>query len=234
MTEIPDERMEFINLNHLLSMSCGLDWHELGEYSEFGAWINSPDQIEYILNKPMVHQPGEQFIYSDGAAHLVSVIVSEATGMSTLDFAAETLFDPLGIGQSTLLEDNRGYNIGGAGLSVTPHDMIKFGNLFLNRGVINGRQIINPDWIDLSTSQKITTQISSPYGSDYGYYWWLDQAIDFYFATGYGGQFIVVVPEYEAVIVATCQWSGIGRDNANNQWIDVYELIIFQVIPAFL
>jgi CubicO group peptidase (beta-lactamase class C family) len=232
--DIPDGRMNAISLHHLLSMSCGLEWHELDGYSEYNTWTSSPNQMEYVVNKQVLFQPGEHFTYSTGAAHLISAIMSEVTGVSIKQFAEENLFNQLGIGDRIWHVDKQGYHYAGSGLSLTPNDMINFGNLFLNRGMYNGHQIINSDWIDLSTCQKIATQTPSPYGSDYGYYWWLDDMIDFYFASGYGGQFIVVVPNIEAVIVATCHWSGIGRENADNQWMDVYELIINRVIPAFL
>jgi CubicO group peptidase (beta-lactamase class C family) len=230
---IPNERIDAINLHHLLSMSIGLEWLEL-EGSELSNWISSPNQVEYVVNKPVIFQPGEHFTYSTGAAHLISAIMSEATDVNIKQFAEEYLFNPLEIGDRNWLVDKQGYHTTGYGLSLTPYDMIKFGNLFLNKGTHNGQRIIDSDWIELSTSQKIQTQYPSPYGSDYGYFWWLDQSIDFYFASGYGGQFIVVIPDIEAVIVATCHWSGIGGDNAENQWIEVYELIINRVIPAFL
>jgi CubicO group peptidase (beta-lactamase class C family) len=180
-----------ITLRQLLTMSCGLEWFEIGTYSEYSNWITAPDQIEYILNKPMVTTPGTVFNYSDGAAHLVSVILTEATGMNALEFAGLYLFAPLDIS-------------------------------------------IAAEWVSASTQSHISTNNAVPYGPNYGYYWWTGRAYarDYYFANGYGGQFIVVVPGWNLVAVATGNWRGIGRDQAGAQWYNIISVIMNDVLGA--
>ena len=234
-----DPRIWDITIHQLLSMTCGLEWFEIGPRSEFSEWANSLNQLEYILHKPFISEPGEKFNYSDGAAHLLSIILSRATNKNTVDFAQQYLFDPIGIGEREWLTDKIEYNYGGVGLKVTPQDMIKLGLLYLNDGMFENVQVISEEWISESTTFKIYTELddSGPF-SQYGYYWWLgpgpNNAGNICIANGYGGQFIVIVPDHNLVVAATSNWSGIGRDNAQNQWNRVINLILNEVIPAAL
>ena len=209
-------------IENLLTMTGGHEWRELGGSSEFPIWINSPDQIDYVLDKPVVSPPGTRFDYSDGGAHLVSVVLSVATGMSAHDFAERYLFEPLGIGDTWWPVDNRGYNIGGAGLQISPRGMLAFGTLYLNGGNLGNRQ----------TGTHVPTGNTLPYGPRYGYFWWRGNAagMDFYFATGYGGQFIFVVPESRLVVVATCEWR-YAIPQANSHWSGIIDLIVNQILP---
>jgi CubicO group peptidase (beta-lactamase class C family) len=210
-----------------------LEWYEIGNYSEFNEWVSSPDQINYILAKPFVTVPGTYFNYSDGAAHLSSVILEEAARMSIVDFANQYLFGQLGLGQKSWLADNRGYNFGGAGLHITPRDMIKFGRLYLNKGIYNGQQIIPENWIDESTAIHIPTNNAVPYGPNYGYYWWMINECGHYifYAMGYGGQFIFCVPDLNLVTAATCNWQNTGGQ-ADEYWYTIISLFMNNIIPA--
>ncbi len=123
-----------ITIRHLLRMSGGFLCNELAVPSEYNNWVNSANQVQYMLDRPLVAQPGQVFAYNSGALHLLSVIVSQATGRQTKDFAREYLFDPLEIGERNWEVDHQGYNNGAAGLEITPHDMVKIGELVLNRG----------------------------------------------------------------------------------------------------
>jgi CubicO group peptidase (beta-lactamase class C family) len=229
-----DEAKGQITIRQLLTMTCGLEWFEIGAYSEYNDWITAPDQIEYILNKPMVTTPGMVFNYSDGAAHLVSVILTEATGMNALEFAEQYLFAPLDISGRPWRTDNRGYNLGGVALEITPRDMLKFGTLYLQNGVYEGVQVIPAAWVSASTESHISTNNAVPFGPNYGYYWWIGRAYshDYYFANGYGGQFLVVVPDWNLVVVATGNWRGIGRDQAGEQWYNIISVIMNNVLGA--
>jgi CubicO group peptidase (beta-lactamase class C family) len=222
-----------ITIHQLLTMTSGLEWHELGGESEFSRWMSSPDQLEYILAKPFVNPPGTRFDYSDGGAHLLSVVLTEATGQSALDFAQQYLFTPLGIGTRQWLADNRGYNVGGAGLAITSRDMLRIGMLYLDLGADAGEQVVPADWVSTSTSSFVTTGMAVPYGPYYGYLWWSGSAHgrDFYFATGYGGQFILNVPELNLVVVATCEWR-YPIQQSNSHWYDIISVMVNQVLPA--
>jgi CubicO group peptidase (beta-lactamase class C family) len=224
-----------ITIKQLLTMSCGLHWSEIPGPSEFLQWYYSPDKLLYILNKPFISIPGESFNYSDGAAHLTSVVLSQATNMTANEFAKEYLFTPLGIGNRYWTTDNRGFNYGGVRLYLYPDDMIKLGKLVLNKGKWNNEQIVSEDWIDESTEFQISTNEIIPYGSSYGYYWWRARAnnYDFFYANGHGGQFILIAPAVEVVIVATTNWSGLSDPQAGSLWYNLINIIVNEVLVSF-
>ncbi len=224
-----------IKILHLLTMSSGFEWEELISVSGYNNWVTSANQVQYLVDKPLTSQPGEVFTYNSAALHLLSVIASRASGMQTLDFARKYLFDSLGIGERNWETDQQGYNNGGAGLKITPYDMIKIGQLILNRGEYNGKRIVSSQWIDQTITSKISTNNVMPFTNGYGYCWWTGQSSkgNYVFANGYGGQFIVVVPNLNLVVVATNRWNGVGSNVANDQWYRTMDLIISRVLPAF-
>jgi CubicO group peptidase (beta-lactamase class C family) len=225
-----------LTIRHLLTMSSGLDWQESGgAVTEYNAWTGSPDQIKYVLDKAFVAQPGQLFNYNSGTSHLLSVIVMHSSGMSTADFAYKYLFEPIGIGRHGWLVDKQGFNYGSAGIRLRADDMVKIGNLVANRGVYEGQQIVSSEWIARSTQFQITTNNAIPYGSGYGYCWWIGQVEgrDFAMAMGWGGQFIVVVPSLSLVVTATNEWRGIHTSTASVQWDRTLSLIMTQILPAF-
>jgi CubicO group peptidase (beta-lactamase class C family) len=216
-------------------MATGFEWFEIAEPSEFGDFIYASNQLLYVLNKQFIHPPGTVFDYSDGAAHLISVIISEATGMSASEFANVHLFEPMGIDERFWYEDNQGYTYGGAGLCIGPHDMIKFGNMILNNGEYNGNRIVSSEWLNAATSIHISTNNLLPYLTDYGYYWWKGSILghEFSMAMGYGGQFIVIVPNLNVVASATCEFRGLSEISGQN-WNSIIDVISNNVIPAFI
>lgn len=224
-----------IKILHLLTMSSGFSWEELINISEYNKWISSPNQVEYLLKKPLVNQPGKTFVYNSAALHLLSVIISNSTSMTTQNFANKYLFEPIGTEQKYWQTDFQGYYNGGAGLSITPHDMIKIGQLILNRGEYNGKRIVSSEWIDQMISLQISTNNSQPYGPNYGYCWWIGQNEkgNYTFANGWGGQFIVVVPSLKLIVSATNEWSGVSTSNANAQWSRTINLIMESIVTAF-
>lgn len=232
---IPDlpDAIGSLTIDNLLTMRAGWAWSDFTGASEFGAWIRAPDQLEYVVRSPLVDPPGTVFAYSDGTAHLLAAILQVATGTSALAFAEEHLFGPLGIGARDWLTDNRGYNLGGVGLMVTPRDMAALGLLFLNGGALDGRQLVPAEWVVTSTTAHTSTNDAVPYGSHYGYFWWIGQAdgTDFYFATGWGGQFIFVAPTLDLVVVASCDWH-VPASQAEQHWWEIVEVIVHEVMPA--
>jgi CubicO group peptidase (beta-lactamase class C family) len=216
-------------------MCSGISGDELTYPSEFNTWAGAPDQLTYTLGLPMAGQPGVTFYYSTGASHLASAILTQATGMSTFQFAKQFLFQPLGIEDHDWITDKRGIYYGGAGLSLTPQDMIKFGELYLNKGLCKGIQVVSEEWINKATSFKISTNNIQPFAPTYGYFWWSGNINhhSYYFANGYGGQFIVIVPDLKLIVVATNKWSGIQSSTANEQWYKTIEMIINKIIPLY-
>lgn len=223
-----------IKIRDLLTMSSGFEWNELTA-SGYNEWVLSDNQVQYVLNKPLVAQPGQIFTYNSAGTHLLSYIITKATGISTYEFSLQYLFNPIGVEEVDWYIDKQGYCNGGAGLIFTPHDMVKIGQLILNQGIYKGETIISADYVNNSVLSKISTGNTMNFATSYSYCWWLGQKddIDYIFANGYGGQFIVIVPSLELIVVATNTWSGVTATIANEQWYRTLDIIIDSIIPAF-
>ncbi len=223
-----------ITIRDLLSMTTGLRWHELDGGDEYNRWVTSGDMIQYVIDLPWIQPPGEAFHYNTGATHLLSVILTEATGTPTLDFAREHLFGPLGIERAEWWTDERGYYTGGMGLNLRPRDMLKIGEIYLREGVWDATRIVPRAWVEESTAPHIPTNGAIPFCPEYGYLWWLGRAQgrDFYLADGYAGQFILVAPDLDLVVVATSGWHGLTWDEAGAQWSGVIGVLVDGVLPS--
>lgn len=198
--DIDDAQKREITLRDLLMMRSGFDWHE---GLTIGLWFVERDQIEFILNRDLLVEPGERWNYSTGNSHLLSAALTQATGKSAAEYAAEHLFGPLGIVDYEWTTDAAGINIGGAELRLTTRDMAKFGFLYLNQGRWEDQQIVPEEWVQLTTAPE-STQF-------YGYHWWVNpiEGSRSFAAEGYAGQNIVVLPELDIVIAVTSQSAGL-------------------------
>lgn len=223
-----------ITLGDLLTMTSGLEWHELDGGGEYNRWVTSGDMIQYVIDLPWRDEPGQVFHYNTGATHLLAVIVAEATHTPVLDFARRHLFGPLGIDDVEWWTDERGYYTGGMGLYMRPRDMVKLGELYLHEGIWQSSRIVSGEWVRASTRAQVSTGNAIPFGSEYGYLWWVGhgQGRDFYFANGYAGQFIMVAPALDLVVVATSGWRGLSWNQAGAQWGNVIEVIVDGVLPS--
>ena len=223
-----------VTIHQLLTMTCGHEWREIDQPSEFVNFANADDQLIYVFRKPIVHTPGTVFDYSDGAAHLISAIITSVTDQSAEQFANENLFGPMDLGDRKWSADNRGISYGGVRLHIGIHDMIKFGYLYLNEGTFNGKRIVSSEWISAATTPYISTNNVVPYLTQYGYYWWIGNEYNhnFFCAMGYGGQFILVCKELNLVIAARCNWRYLSEEQAGQNWWAVFNIIINQILPA--
>ncbi len=198
-----DPQKESITIEHLLTMTTGLDWPEYFPYDDprnpYFDWIASEDYVEYVLNRTMVATPGQEFNYNTGATHLLTAILERVSNMSTIDFANQYLFDPLRIYDYYLLQDPQGVACGGDGLFLKPRDMAKIGYLFFKNGTWEGTQIISESWVNTSTSSRVNLGINH----SYGYQWWIYPNDSCYKALGYGGQVISVYYELNLIVVFT-------------------------------
>lgn len=202
VTEKSDPRIKDITIEHLLTMTSGLSWVD---------WVDgpkaeeSPDTIKYIMERPFTHDPGQIFNYNTWSSYLLSAIITKSTGMKAADFADMYLFAPLGITDWEWWGDDKN-TAGGFGLNLRPQDMAKMGQLYLSHGVWNGQQLVPAEWIKVSTTKH--NNGGDPHGENYGYHCWVTtvDGHSAYFAGGYGGQFIYVVPDLELVIVITSGW----------------------------
>jgi len=194
--ENDDALKRSITLEHLLTMSSGLEW-------DWDEMVSSRDWVQYVLDQPMYIEPGTEFYYSSGNAHVLSAIIQEASGLNTHDFAQLYLFDPLGISDVRWNTDLDGIPKGGWGMAMKPRDMAKLGYLYLNQGVWDGRQVIPAEWIEASTERHIQVpEPLEPWDLYMGYLWWLHEDGP-YAAHGTKGQFIYVIPELDLVVVFT-------------------------------
>jgi CubicO group peptidase (beta-lactamase class C family) len=217
-----DSRKEAITLENVLTMTSGLEWDEddYDNYNDYFGLVNSENWAQYVLNKSMVADPGATFYYNTGGSHLLSAIINRTTGMSTLDFAIENLFGPLGITTYSWIQDPQGNQFGGSALSLRPRDMAKFGYLFLNQGEWDGTQIISSEWVTTSTADHVAPSATV----SYGYQWWVSPSYGYYSARGYQGQFIFVVPDEDLVVVFT--------SDMNDIYISTDVILSSYVIPA--
>lgn len=196
-----DPRKERISVEHLLTMTSGLDCEFKDREKTLREMQESPDWVRFMLSLPMVDEPGRKFEYCSGGMHLLSAIISRTTGMSAHDFARRSLFEPLGIRDEVWPSDPQGVSHGWGDLHLYPRDMAKLGYLWLNDGTWDGRRILPPGWAAESTRVHAKTGTES----DYGYGWLLktqgDQTL--YEAVGRGGQRISVVPGKNIIVVLT-------------------------------
>lgn len=203
-----DSRKQSITLEHLLTMTSGLEWDEwsvpYGEYgNDVAEMYRTNDAIQYVLDCPMAYDPGEHWTYNSGGTHLLGAMVATTSGQTLYEFAFEHLFTPLGISDFDVhwATDQNGYNAAGGGLSMRPQDMAKFGYLFLNNGTWDGEQIMSAEWVDRSAQTSFTLNRYS----GYGYQWWTNPTdlAYVYSAQGFAGQFIFVIPSLDMVVVFT-------------------------------
>jgi len=216
--DTPDK--EAITLRHLLTMSSGIEWTEplRSGLSDTWSFIESDSPPQYFFDRTLIHAPGKIFNYNTGGSHLLSMILQNASGEMTAEFARQNLFDPLGISEYVWDKDMHGYTTGGTGLALRPDDMLRIGQLYLQNGKWGGNQVIPEAWVRESTTAKITV---SP-GIDYGYQWWVHQD-GIYNALGWGGQQIIVIPQQDLVVVIN---AGL-RDAAWNSYNDLlYNFIL--------
>src|SRR3984957_164890 len=203
-----DDRKKRITLRHLLTMTAGLEWHEYLPYDDpknsADIMEASHDWAQYVLDQPMSDEPGKAFVYNSGATILLAQIFKKVTGKNIDEYAAEHLFKPLGVRyywkhSPTGLPDTEG------GLYLSAHDLAKIGQLFLKGGTWEAKDVVSSAWI----RDSVAPRVSVPGGEwKYGYQWWLQPIGSSpeditWFARGFGGQQLIVLPEYDIVAVFT-------------------------------
>lgn len=214
-----------ITLGNLLSMQAGL---ESTSGRNYGTWVSSPDWVRYAITRPMVEEPGGSMQYSTGTSHLLSSILTEATGVSTLAYAREKLAQPLGIELRSWTSGPQGIYFGGNEMRMTPRQLLRFGELFLNGGVYDGRRIISEEWIRRSWIPRTQSRFNS---HRYGYGWWIKEARGHpvYFAWGYGGQYLFLVPDLELIVVTT---SAADASRSGDHLRALHSILDDDLIPA--
>lgn len=223
-----------ITLRQLLNMTSGLGGDELANVDLYNQWALAPDQLTYVWDLPLVSAPGSRFNYYSPNFYVASRILTQACGQGTADFARDILFTPLGIGPRAWEADDKGYTNGGAGLQLTPMDMVAIGTLVMDSGRAGGGQVVSSAWVRSATTSTVATT-AEPNVTGYGYGWWIGQAggARYIMAMGWGGQFIVVVPSKRLIVTATARWQGVARSTASAQWLAINSVILQRIVPAY-
>ncbi|SDR46742.1 CubicO group peptidase, beta-lactamase class C family [Rhizobiales bacterium GAS191] len=196
-----------ITLRHLLTMSQGLVWNEDLPYSNpANSEIRmdySSDPVRYALSQPVQAPPGTVYTYSGGSATIIAALLRKATGHTLDELARADLFEPLGIADFEWIHFPSGDPVAASGLRMRPRDLAKIGQLVLDHGTWNGKQVVPADWIAAATSP----QINGPQLYFYGYQFWLGRSlvqgreIDWAAGVGYGGQRLFIVPALDLVVL---------------------------------
>ena len=202
-----------VTLRDLLTMAGGFAWDESAPTS-YNDWATSLDPVTYLLDRPFESTPGSDFTYNSAGVHLLGAVLEQATGMTLPAFADLTLFRPLGIGTREWEPLSGGRVNGGSGIDLLPRDLARIGQLLLQEGWSGTNSVVPPDYVaDVVSGHWSRLGSFGPVRRvGYGYLWWLDVERQAYFAWGYGGQFIYVVPDLEMVVVATTLWQGVSED----------------------
>ncbi|MBR9989934.1 MAG: serine hydrolase [Gemmatimonadetes bacterium] len=220
-----DPRMDQVTIGRLLSMQAGL---ESTSGRNYGQWVTSGNWVRFALTRPFVEAPGGRMQYSTGSTHLLSAILTRATGMSTLEYARSRLASPLGFDLAAWARDPQGIYFGGNDMYMRPRDLLAFGELYRNGGRHEGSQIVPEDYI----AQSWVRRTSSRYNrNEYGLGWWMRSArgYDIYFAWGYGGQYAFIIPDLELTVVTTSDAVS-PREGPHNRML--HQIIDDLLIPA--
>ncbi len=208
----PSDNLKAMTVRDLLTMTCGHDTEPNSHRKD------SIDWVEGFLSWPVVHKPGEYYLYNSIGTYMLSAIVQQVTGEKLIDYLDTRLFQPLHIDRPEWEESPQGINCGGWGLSLKTEDMAKMGQLFLQKGMWNGKQIVPAEWLKEMSSYQVPSAPSGTRFEDlekaglnkdnnewvqgYGYQMWICRHNAFR-ADGYAGQYIMVFPDRDAVLVLT-------------------------------
>lgn len=227
-----DARKPQITLEQLLTMTAGFNWDEFGGQNSFPRMTRTDHWVHFALEQTLSHAPGTHMEYNSGVSQILSAILMQQTGMSVNTFAERYLFEPLGITDYEWESDPQGVHTGGFGLKMLPADLLKFGQLFLQKGQWNGEALITQNLVERSTTPAIA--VTPPNHGYYAWHWWVDTcsaesspfiedehptdipstttmaasdlvlpSFNYYYARGFGGQFVYIVPALELVVVLT-------------------------------
>jgi len=199
---VVSDNLAALKIRHLLSMSVGhgKDSILLLEASPAGVpWEKT------FLGLPVVFKPGSQFMYNSGASFMLSAIIKKVTGQTAHEYLKPRLYKPLGITNTTWGENWEGINMGASHLRMPTEDIAKFGQLYLQKGVWNGKQVISKDWVaEASSKQMVNGKNDSSWGYGYGFQFWLNPPGGFR-GDGAFGQYSMILPELDAVVAITSE-----------------------------
>lgn len=217
-----------ITIRHLLTMSSGLASTSFGSY---GRWVLSPDWVQFVLNSALEAAPGARMQYSTGDTHLLAAVLAAATGTSVRRYAERVLLGPLGARVGGWDTDPQGIHFGGNNMALSPQALLNFGRVYLDGGRWNGTQLLPETWVQETLTAHFRHTSFNPRGHHYGYLWWSNifGGYETWFAWGYGGQYVFVLPELDAVVVITG-----NPDTRNRGANDVIYRVMDEAVVPFL
>jgi len=189
-----------ITIEDLLTMRSGIGFDETDNASQL-IQRNPADTLDYILNIPMFDSPGQTFHYNSGDPHLIAAAIQNEAGMPLEDWADANLFADAGFENYNWIKYDE-YNFGGWGISTTPRELGKIAHIVMNNGLWNAQQLVPSAWVT-SLKQSQVDDVSTD-GKDFGYLWWIldRETVDYPFMAGSGGQFAVIVPDKNLVVLS--------------------------------
>ncbi len=214
-----------LRIKHLLTMTAGQAPDPTGPVIVSQQWVKT------FLKTPIPDEPGSKFLYNSVATYMLSAIVQKVTGQKVIDYLQPRLFGPLGIKGVDWETDPAGINTGGWGLRLKTEDMAKFGELFLQKGMWNGKEILPASWVEEASTSKIeqspgmlqAKKDSSDDAQGYAYQMWRSRH-NSYRADGAFGQYILILPELDAVVITTAESTDMRGE---------LDLVWEYVLPAF-
>lgn len=224
--EISDN-LKAMTVRDLLTMSCGHD-------SEPRAVGGAPS-VKQFLAVPVVHKPGTHFQYNSMGSYTLAAIVTKVTGQSSLDYLRPRLFEPLGIENPEWASSPEGFSMAGGGLKVRTEDIAKLGQLYLQKGKWNGKQLIPEKWVEQATSKQVPndqeshSKIGIDWQQGYGFQFWR-WTHNAFRGDGAGGQLCLVIPDKDAVIAITAE-TGNFQGEMNAVWDHLYPAFQDKPLP---
>ncbi|MFC2135361.1 serine hydrolase domain-containing protein [Bacteroidota bacterium] len=228
-SKLQNDDWDRITIEHLLTMSMGLDW---GEGLEDEVHTRSKNIIKDVLSRPAKLTPGEKWEYINPNVNLTAGVVKYSTGLHADELADRFLFAPLGISEYDWSWDKQnGYPRMDGSLCLCPRDMAKIGLMMINKGKYNGKQVISEEWIEKSMKHQIT--IDDIFS--YGYLWWRAKShfspdTEIIFANGLGGQHIIIVPKFDLVVVTTGGNYSLDKMKLIMTMVDSYIINMFAAV----
>ena len=232
-----DPRKQDISIKHLLTMRMGIERESHNNYSVYSELYQSQNWIKRTIEYPLINDPGDRMRYNTFITHLLSGVISKATGQGTDQFARRELFAPMGIDIDYWEKDPQGICFGGNSMHVTPREMAVFGLLYLQNGRLRGEQIIPGEWVEQSLSPSTDFDHPNEWGSwenyNYAHLWWLGQfsGYDSFMGYGYGGQFVIVFPELHLIVVTTAETEVPPETTTTQEWA-LFDLVNEYILPA--
>ncbi len=232
--DFSDPRRKAITLEDLLTMRSGIDWNEAGSYeSDENSCVimeRSNAWIQYVLSRPMREAPGTKWDYNSGVSMLLGKLVGISTGKRVDLWTEEKLFKPIGI-KNYFWKPTPDKEIDTeGGLYLHAQDLARIGYLFLHKGKWGDKQIVSEQWVKQSTNPVVADihPENDKSNAGYGYQWWVPSVKPYIYAcNGYGGQFVMVAPEYDLIVVFN-GWN----IHSNKNLLSSYAALKDRIIPA--